>query len=38
MAHNEMADLTGFGNQNYFYTVFKKHYGMTPHEYRAAAK
>ncbi len=31
----EIAEKTGFGNANYFYTVFKRHYATTPTEYRA---
>lgn len=32
---SEIAERTGFGNSNYFYTVFKRHYSITPTEYRA---
>ena len=32
---SEIAERTGFGNSNYFYTVFKRHYAVTPSEYRA---
>lgn len=32
---NEIAEQTGFGNINYFYTLFKKSYGVTPYEYRS---
>jgi len=35
---NEIADQTGFGNANYFYTAFKKHYTITPNEYRMQQK
>lgn len=30
----EIASLVGFTNENYFFTVFKKNYGVTPNEYR----
>lgn len=32
---SEIAEKTGFGNANYFYTVFKRYYSTTPTEYRA---
>ena len=32
---SEIAERTGFGNSNYFYTVFKRQYSITPTEYRA---
>lgn len=35
---NTISEQTGFGNQNYFFTLFKKHYGVTPSEYRTATK
>ena len=35
---NEIAAQTGFGNASYFYTVFKKHYSITPNEYRVQHK
>ena len=35
MPISEIAERTGFGNSNYFYTVFKRHYAVTPSEYRA---
>ena len=35
---NDIAALTGFGNANYFYAAFKKHYSMTPNEYRIQYK
>ncbi|MBO5070150.1 MAG: AraC family transcriptional regulator [Roseburia sp.] len=35
---NAIADQTGFGNASYFYTVFKKHYSITPTEYRMQQK
>lgn len=35
MPISEVAEKTGFGNANYFYTVFKRHYSITPTEYRA---
>ena len=31
---NLISEQTGFGNQSYFYTVFKKYYSCTPNEYR----
>lgn len=33
---SEIADITGFSTQSYFSLVFKKHFGMTPSEYKAA--
>lgn len=30
----EVAEAVGFGNSAYFYSVFKKHFGVTPREYR----
>lgn len=35
---NDIASQTGFGNVNYFYATFKKHYSMTPNEYRIQNK
>lgn len=35
---NEISEQTGFGNASYFYTVFKKHYSITPNEYRLQHK
>lgn len=35
---NDIAEQTGFGNANYFYTVFKKYYSITPSEYRSVQK
>jgi len=35
---NAIPEQTGFGNQNYFFTLFKKHYGITPNEYRTSSK
>ena len=32
---SEIAAKAGFSNSNYFYTVFKHHYSITPAEYRA---
>lgn len=32
---NEIAQLSGFSNNNYFGKVFKKAKGMTPHQYRS---
>lgn len=34
----EIADITGFGTQSYFSSIFKKHLGMTPSEYRQSYK
>ncbi len=34
---NEIAHRLGYEYENYFYTVFRKHYGVTPTEYRAKA-
>lgn len=31
---SEIADMTGFGTQSYFSAIFKKHFGMTPSEYK----
>lgn len=31
---NKIIELTGFGNQSYFYKLFKKKYGATPKEYQ----
>jgi AraC-like DNA-binding protein len=33
----EIADYYGFSNSNYFITLFKKKYGMTPKEFRMSA-
>lgn len=33
----DIAFLTGFSNPKYFSSVFKKHAGMTPHQYRTTA-
>jgi two-component system response regulator YesN len=33
----DIAYLTGYSNSGYFSTVFKKHAGQTPAEYRKAA-
>ena len=30
----EIAERTGFTNASYFHRTFKKHYGMTPNDYR----
>jgi len=32
----EIAEKIGIANSNYFYTLFKKKYGMTPNEFRNA--
>ncbi len=34
MSINEISKSIGFSSNNYFYTVFKKSFGMTPSEYR----
>ena len=34
---NEIAHRLGYEYENYFYTVFRKHYGITPAEYRTKA-
>lgn len=31
---NEISKRVGLDNANHFYTIFKKHYGLTPVEYR----
>jgi len=31
---SEIGDMTGFSTQSYFSAIFKKHYGMTPTEYK----
>lgn len=31
---NDIASMVGFKNKNYFYSVFKKYYGITPTEIR----
>lgn len=31
---HEIVDKVGFGNQNYYYKMFKKRFGTTPKEYR----
>ncbi|WP_168735993.1 AraC family transcriptional regulator [Cohnella fermenti] len=33
----EIAERTGFTNSSYFYRMFKKHYGLTPTDYRKNA-
>jgi len=35
---NLVAETVGFVNSGYFFTLFKKHYGMTPREYRTAGR
>lgn len=30
----ETANKVGYANSNYFYTAFKKHYGVSPNQYR----
>ncbi|MEK0312528.1 AraC family transcriptional regulator [Cohnella sp. 56] len=34
MAIAEIAERTGFTNTSYFHRIFKKHYGLTPTDYR----
>ena len=34
----DIAELTGFNSYNYFHDIFKKHYQMTPNEYRERCK
>ena len=34
----EIALSVGFVNENYFFTVFKKHFNMTPNEYRRTSQ
>jgi AraC-like DNA-binding protein len=34
----EIALSVGFVNENYFFTVFKKQFGITPNEYRRMAR
>jgi two-component system response regulator YesN len=31
---NDIAELTGFSNASYFSSAFKKHYGVSPNEFR----
>ena len=38
LSAGDIAARTGFGNTNYFYTVFKKHFSITPNEYRTKMK
>lgn len=38
LSAGDIASRTGFGNTNYFYTVFKKHFSITPNEYRTKMK
>ena len=37
MRVSEIAAQTFYGSESYFYTLFKKSYGMTPQKYRKAA-
>jgi YesN/AraC family two-component response regulator len=32
---SEISFMTGYNNPKYFTKVFRKHYGMSPTEYRA---
>lgn len=34
----DISFMVGYNNTSYFYTLFKKHYDMTPHAFRKAAK
>jgi two-component system response regulator YesN len=34
----ELAEKVGFSNYPYFCTMFKKHTGMTPNQYRSSVK
>lgn len=34
----KISEQTGFTNLNYFYSIFKKYYQLTPNEYRKIAK
>jgi YesN/AraC family two-component response regulator len=34
----DISNRVGFACSNYFYTVFRKNYGVTPSEYRQQAK
>ena len=34
MSLSEISETLGFGSPNYFSTVFRKHYGVSPKEYR----
>ena len=38
LSAGDIATKTGFGNTNYFYTMFKKHFSATPNEYRIKKK
>ncbi len=31
---DNLLDAVGWDNKKYFYTIFKKSYGVTPNEYR----
>jgi AraC-like DNA-binding protein len=33
---SEISDMTGFNTQSYFSYMFKKHFGVTPSEYRSS--
>lgn len=35
---NEIAAAVGYTNANYFYTAFKKHFGVSPNQYRLNLK
>ena len=36
--NSKIAEMTGFNSATYFYTVFKKRFGMTPDNYRKKEK
>ena len=35
---NEVSARINIGTENYFYTMFKKYYGLSPMEYRKKSK
>ena len=35
LSNAEICQQTGFSDYNYFYRVFRRHTGLTPHQYRA---
>ena len=35
---SQISTILGFSNDSYFYKWFKKHYGVTPQQYRSAVK
>lgn len=38
MTVNEIVDRIGFSNSSYFYTVFKKHQGIAPNDFRQKSR